>query len=88
MFGRKYVLHCNNCRTEFCFSKTKRMHEFSTAYSTKCPCCGNQLSIAPFPHTMLTPPPNLETYPEYVRRIDMDSVRNMLDFDKWPKRVN
>lgn len=88
MFGMRYIQTCHGCNTVFEFKRAKDAERFAKEHNRHCPCCGGWLSQSPFPHTMLTPPPDLKAYPAYVRTIDMDNACNMLDFGKWPRRVN
>ena len=84
MFGERYIQTCHDCNTVFRFKKAKDTRKFARDHSGHCPCCGGYLSQTPFPHMMLTPPPELKCYPAYVRIIDMDNVDNLLGFEKWP----
>lgn len=83
MLGRKYILSCHGCSTEFYFKSAKSMRAFANQ-SNRCPCCGGSLSQVPILRMMMTPPPELKSYPVYVRTVEMDRESRLLDFKKWP----
>lgn len=70
MFGRRYVLSCWRCNTEYVFKRAKKLQEFRRQDNDRCPNCGGYLSPAPLPRTMLTPPPELKEYKVDAKRVN------------------
>lgn len=83
MFGRTFTVSCNNCNTEFKSKNTTQEVNFYKKNDGICPCCGGFLNHVPLPYTNLTPPPELKTYPRYIRTVDLNDLPT-LEFSKYP----
>ena len=72
MFGNRYLITCNDCKTEYTFKSGKRALKFYNACLYNCPRCGTHLHLwVPLQREMLTPPSELKWYAVNITVVDM-----------------
>lgn len=69
MFGRRYILSCNNCLTEHLFNSKKRFRQFRESSGDLCPKCREHMSQVPLMRTVTVPSLGFARYERDVRII-------------------